>query len=158
MRPFFEVARNVLPEIRQLQRGAGVIGKLLALGVAVAAEIQHQAAHRIRRIHAVIEHSVPGGIALHALVLSKGPQQIAERLLRNILRANRFTQGNQHRMRRAALGRITQPQLFFPRIEQIERALAVGDLVAQIVRPAAVGIQIVEMLVQIASGAATRPR
>ena len=94
----FEIARNVLPEIRQLQCGAGEIGKLLALGVAIAAEIQHQAAYRIRRIHAVVEHAIPRGIALHSLVLPECPQQIAERLLRNILGANRFAQRNQHGM------------------------------------------------------------
>ena len=51
-------------------------------------------------------------------------------------------------MRRAALRRITEPQLVFPRVEQFKSVLAVRDLVAQIVRPAAVGVEIIEMLVQ----------
>ena len=60
MRPFLEIARNVLPEIGELQRRAGGVGKPLALGIAVAAQVQHQPAHGIRRIAAVAEQIVPG--------------------------------------------------------------------------------------------------
>ena len=56
----FQIARHILPEIRELQRRARRVGKLLALGVAIAAQIQHQAADRIRRIAAIIEHVIPG--------------------------------------------------------------------------------------------------
>ena len=38
----------VLPEVCQLQSGAGVVGKLLALAVAIAAKIENQMAYRIR--------------------------------------------------------------------------------------------------------------
>ena len=88
--PLFEIARNILPEIRQLQRGAGVIRKLLPLSITITAEIENQSAHWVGRIDAVIEDGVPRGVALHPLVLAKRSQQIAERLLRNILRANRL--------------------------------------------------------------------
>ena len=44
---------HVLPEVCQLQRGASVVGKLLALSVAIAAEVQHEMSHRVRGIHAV---------------------------------------------------------------------------------------------------------
>ena len=39
-------------------------------------------------------------------------------------------------------------QFVFPCIEQLESTLAVGNFVAQIIRPAAIGVEIVEMLVQ----------
>src|SRR5689334_14705274 len=68
---FVEVARNVLPKIRKLQRGAGGVGKTLALLVAVAAKIQNEAADRIRRINTVAEDAIPVGVALSGLILAK---------------------------------------------------------------------------------------
>src|SRR5712664_1807777 len=41
---FFEVARDVLPEIGELQCSAGGVGKLLALLITIAAEIENEAA------------------------------------------------------------------------------------------------------------------
>ena len=41
MRPLSKIARNILPEVGELQRGAGRIGKLLALTVTVAAKVQN---------------------------------------------------------------------------------------------------------------------
>src|SRR5260370_20887491 len=52
---FGKVRAYVLPEVRELQCGAGVVGKQLALGIAVSAEVQYQMADRIRRISAVAE-------------------------------------------------------------------------------------------------------
>ena len=60
---FGKVRAHVLPEVRQLQRGASVIGKLLALGIAVSAEIQHQVADRIRRIPAIAQQIVERFVA-----------------------------------------------------------------------------------------------
>jgi hypothetical protein len=51
-------------------------------------------------------------------------------------------------MRWAALGNIAETQLVFPRIEQFKSTLAVGNFIAQVVRPSAVGVEIVKMLVQ----------
>ena len=59
-----EIARNILPEIRKLQRRAGVIGKPLPLFIAVIAKIQHQPANRICRVDAIVEQIVPGAIAI----------------------------------------------------------------------------------------------
>lgn len=124
---FFEVARHVLPEIRHLQSSARIIGKLLPVGIAIATGIENQSSHWICRIHSIIEHAVPRRVALHTLILPERAQQIAERFLWNIFRANRLAQGSQHRMRRAALGRIAQSEFVLSRIEQLECGLAVGD-------------------------------
>src|SRR4051812_6658659 len=54
------VTDNVLPEISKLERGAGVVGKLLAFGVAVSAEVEHEVPHGVRGILAVAKHVVEG--------------------------------------------------------------------------------------------------
>ena len=68
---FVEVARCVLPEIRELQRGASSVGKALALLVAIAAEVEDQAANRIGGIDAVTENGVPIRVTLRGLILAK---------------------------------------------------------------------------------------
>src|SRR6202035_1230886 len=78
---FLEVAGDVLPKVRELQRGASGVGKKLALFVPIAAEIQDQAADRVRRIRAIVQDRVPARVALDRLVLPKGLQQIGEGLL-----------------------------------------------------------------------------
>src|SRR5690348_12803503 len=87
---FVQVARNVLPEIGKLQSGAGGVGKALALLVAIAAEIEDQTAHGIRRIEAVAENRVPIRITLGRLVLAKRLEQIGERLPGNVFGDNRL--------------------------------------------------------------------
>src|SRR5215470_4995317 len=75
---FFQVARNVLPEIRQLKRGAGCVGKLLAKRIAVAAEIEDEATDGIRGIDAIVEDRLPSGVTLDGLILPEGFEQIGE--------------------------------------------------------------------------------
>ena len=53
----------VLPEIGQLQRGTGEIGKCLAISIAISAEVENQMAHRIRRIVAVAEQIFEGFVS-----------------------------------------------------------------------------------------------
>src|SRR5579859_7142557 len=71
---FFEIARNVLPEVGKLQRRASRIGKLLTLRVAVTAKIKHETADGIRGIEAVADHLVPSLITLGGLILAEGFQ------------------------------------------------------------------------------------
>ena len=66
-----EIARNVLPEIRQLQRRAGRIGEELAGFVTVATEVEDQSADRIGGIDAIPENGVPVRITLGGLILAK---------------------------------------------------------------------------------------
>src|SRR5690348_1580180 len=141
-----EVAADVLPEVRELQRGASGVGERLTLGVAVAEEIEHEAADRIRGVAAISDDIVPGFVAMNGLVLTKSAKQIAERLDRNFELARGRGKGHQNRMGgRAAEGAL---DFLVPGIEKLGGAPGVGDFVAKIVGPAAVSIDIVEMPVK----------
>ena len=141
-----EISRDVLPEIGELQSGAGGVREALALRVAITAQIEHQAADGVRRIAAIAKHAVPIGIAVHHLVLAKRGQQIGKRLHGNIEGTNRARERNEDRVRRTP--GVTPAQLILPPGEQLERASRVRNFIAQVVGPAAVGVKIVEVLVQ----------
>src|SRR5690348_3994022 len=91
---FFQIARDILPEIRELQSRAGEIREALALFVAIAAEIKDKAADGICRINTVIVDAFPARIAVDSLVLAKRAEQIAEGLDWNLLSANRFSKSD----------------------------------------------------------------
>ena len=114
--------------------------------VAIAAEIQNQAADGIRRIDAVVEHGIPSGVAFHGLILPEGFQQIGEGLLGNIFGDDGLTQGDEDGMRRIAV--VAGVQFLLPPIEQLRARDGVRNFVAEIVGPAAIGVDIVEMLVE----------
>ena len=125
---FIQVARDILPEICKLQGGAGGVGKRLALLVAISAEIEHQAAHRIRGIAAVIEHALPVCVAMNGLILPKRDQQIGKRLHGNMKFANGFRQRHKNRVRgRASVGAA---KLVFPGVEQFDGARRIGNFIA----------------------------
>jgi len=105
---------------------------------------------RIRRVNAVVQHSAPGGVASDFLVLTKCLQQIDVKLERRVLFANRLAQGNENRMQRLFAMAPAVAQILFPGAEQLKRTRRIVDFVADIVRPAAVGVDVVEVLVQLA--------
>ena len=142
----FEVARDVLPEIRELQRGAGCVGELLALRVAVAAEVEGKVADRIRGVNAIVEDGVPIGIALDGLILAKSFEEIGERLFRDVFGDDRFAEGDKNCV--GGMAFVAGIEFALPPIEEFEGAIWVGDFVAEIVGPAAVGVDVVEMLVE----------
>src|SRR5205814_8476219 len=49
---------DILPEIRQLQGGAGESGKLLPFGIAVAAEAKHKMTDRVGGVMAVRQNCI----------------------------------------------------------------------------------------------------
>ena len=132
-----------MPEICELEGGAGGIGKLLALFVAIIAEVQDQASNRIRGVNAVAEDGVPVRVPCDGLVLAESFQQIGEGLLGDIFRDDGLAQGNKDGVRRFAI--VEDLQLVLPPGEQFEGALRIGDLIAKIVRPTAIGIHVVKM-------------
>ena len=145
-RPFSRSTRDVLPEIRQLQRRAGRVRERLPLRVAIAAQVQHQPSHRVGRIPAVSEHILVGAVAHYGLVLHERPDQVGEWLLRQLVPRRGLLQRHEHRMRRPAL--VHPLQLPAPPLQQPQALLRVADLVAQVVGPAAEGVHVVEVLVQ----------
>ena len=115
--------------------------------VAISANVEDQAADGIRGVDAVIEHGFPGGIALDDLVLAEGFEQIGEGLLRNIFGKNCFAESDEDGMRGAAV--VAGVEFALPPVEQLEGAGGFGNFVAEIVGPAAIGVDVVEMLVQL---------
>ena len=142
----FQIHDHILPEIGELQRRASGVGKRLPLRVAIAAQPQHQAAHRIRRIAAVVEQLLEVAIARDGLILLEGLDQIVERLDRQVVLRDGRPQRHEHRM--LARARVHRLQFAAPPGEQAQALLRIADLVAQIVRPAAERIDVVEILMQ----------
>ncbi len=134
-----EVDAHILPEVGELQRGAGGVGEAEVLFIHFAAGIEHKAADGIGRVAAVAQHVVHGLVARDGLVLAKGDEQIGERLLGNRAGADGFSQRDKHRMARAAF--VAGVQFPGPTDREApERGGRVADFVAQIVGDAAVGI------------------
>ena len=78
-----------------------------------------------------------------SLILPKGSQQIGEGLLRNGTGADRFGKRNKHGMTRAAF--VAGIEFAAPEVEKSQGLCRVADLVAKIVRDAAVGVDRMEM-------------
>ncbi len=106
---------DVLPEVRQLQCRAGVVRKLLPLGVAIAAHVEHQMSNGIGGILAIPQHISKHGISPGRLVLAKGPQQIGEFVLRNIQFVHGRPQSDKNRV--PGLSGVALFQFRFPLIE-----------------------------------------
>ena len=139
---------DVLPEIRQLQRGAGEVGELLALGIAISAEIEHEMADGIRGVVAIGQDVVEGFEARDGLILAEGDEQVGEFVLGNVELAHGFSQRHEYWMFRSAF--VAGIEFVLPLIEEFERGRGVADFVAQIVGDAAVGVDVEEMLAQAA--------
>ena len=132
-----------MPEICQLQSGAGEVREPEHLRVAIAAGIKNQPSYRIGGIRTVIQHIAHSRIAGHCLVLAKSHQQVGEGLLRNVAGVDRLGQRDEYRV--ASLTPIAGVQFPAPQIQQRQGLLAIADLIAQVVGDAAVGIDAVEM-------------
>ena len=100
---FCVIHTDVLPEIGELQRSACVIRELLALRIAISAQVQHQMANRISRVMAVSENIIERLESRDRLILTEGGQQVRELVLGNIELPHGFRQGDEHRMFRSAL-------------------------------------------------------
>ena len=97
-----EVLTNVLPEVRQLQCAARLIGKRESFRIAIAACIQHQSPDRVGGITAIRQNTLHRCIPRDRLILPEGGQQIIEWLFRNITHADRLSQRNEDRVSRLA--------------------------------------------------------
>ncbi len=84
-----DVAAHILPEIGQLQCGAGLVGENLAGLVAIPAQIQNQPAHGIGAAAAIVQDLRIRLIARHALILFKGVDQVKKWLGRQLVPGDR---------------------------------------------------------------------
>src|SRR6202007_3471871 len=95
---FLERAIAVLPEIRKRQGSACRVRQTLTFRIAIAAQIENEATHGIRRIAAVAEHVVPRAIAPLGLVLPERNQQGGKWLHGNVTRSYGFAQRHKNRL------------------------------------------------------------
>jgi hypothetical protein len=133
-----EVGAHVLPEVRQLEGGAHVIGARRALVVTMAEETEHDAADRVGGAPAVLEDVGEGGepAARAGGVAPERRQEVAERLERQVVAGDRVAEGQEHRVARG--GRVDRGALESP-LELVEtrqalgrrRDALVGDVVAE---------------------------
>ena len=137
---------DVLPEIGELQSGAGVIGELLAFGVVIAAEIEDEMADRIGRVTAVGENIVKGFETGDGLVLAEGDEEIGEFVFRDGELVHRGSESNENGM--AGHASIAGVEFDFPFVEQGERRGGIADFVAEIVGNTAVGVEVEEILTE----------
>src|SRR5262249_8275326 len=117
------VYRDVLPEVSELQCGAGVVGEVLAFRVGVAAEAKDEMADGVRGVLAVVEDVSEGRKARDGLVAAEGDEQIGELVLRDAELLDGLAQRNEDGM---TGGRgVAGVEFLLPGVEQRERLLGV---------------------------------
>ena len=114
--------------------------------IAVSAGIQHQSAYRIGRVLAVSDEVFKALITRRCLVLAKSLEQICKRIPGYV--ASFYGLGQRHKYRVTSAAEIAGIKFRFPFVEQLQRKLRISDLIAQIVRDPAVGVDTVEVRLQ----------
>ena len=140
---FYQVHPDVLPEVGQLERGTRSVGQDLAFSVPVAAQIEHEMAHRIGRVPTVFEHIRVGPVTRYDLVLPERGQQVSKRGYGYLETVDRLPECDEYRMPGAAV--VTGLQLGVPPFEQFQGQAGIAGLVGEVVGPPAVGVDMVEM-------------
>src|SRR5207244_11853507 len=115
-----EVDRQILPEVRQLQRRADVVGTRLPLGIAIAEQRQHQVPDRIGGMYAIVEEVVERREAGKPYVHAKRGEEAAKRLDRYGELTHGLGERNEDRMPR--LIGVAGVELALPVVERGERA------------------------------------
>jgi hypothetical protein len=93
-----------------------------------------------------MKYIIPRRVPFRGLIVAKGNEQIGKWLDGDIQRGNRFVQRDENRVRRLSRAAIAQFQV--PLVEKRQGSYRIGNFVSQVIGPAAVGVQIVKMLVQ----------
>ncbi len=112
----FEIDADVLPEIRELQPGADVIGEKVQLFLAMTVQQQDQPADRVRAATAIVEHLRKIRVAPLDHVLLERGEQVGEKTRRKVKLANRFVQRDENEMKARRAGR--RKQLALPIVER----------------------------------------
>jgi hypothetical protein len=121
---------------------------MLALEVAVSAEVQHEMADGIGGVTAVSQDVVESFEARDGLILAEGAEEIRELMFGDVELAHGFGEGNENGMARIAV--VTGVKLELPLIEEGEGSGSVADFVAEIVGDAAIRVEVEEMLAEAA--------
>src|SRR5947199_4469006 len=116
--PTVEVARHVLPEVRQLERRADVVRAALARGVAMAEEREHEPADGVGRAAAVAEQVGEGGEAtgLAGGVAAERLEEVVEGLERQRAGGDRVAERQEDGIAGGARVARAGEELRFPRL------------------------------------------
>ena len=95
---FFVVDADILPEVGELQGGAGEVGKVLAFEIAISAKVEHEMADGIGGVAAVGQQIVESFEASDGLILAEGAEQVGKFVFGNIELANGFGESDEDGM------------------------------------------------------------
>ena len=126
------VARHVLPEVGELERGARRVGEQHVLLGCIAEDVEHHPSNGVGGVVAVVEDVGVGLEPFRPLVDAVRLDQFAERLLRDLRAPDGVLQCNHDGVR--GLAGVGEGELRFPFVEQ--REPVAGRLVAEVVRMA----------------------
>lgn len=135
---------NVLPEVGELQTGAGVVTEKEESIVAITAEFKHEAAHGVGGVDAIIEDLRPIAVAGSRLVVLKGFDQ-ADEVLKGKVAAG---DGAAKRDKNGVLVAIVGEKQGSPPSEEAKGFNRITNLVTEIIRPAAEGIDVIKILME----------
>ena len=115
--PFLPIALEILPEVRELQRGAERVRRAIEPRIVVPGDAEHEPSDRVRRAAAVIEQARPRVVPMRRDILTKRAEQIVEERHRKMTRANGRTERHEHTVVRSAF-RHARVQPILPIIQQ----------------------------------------
>jgi len=141
--PAAQVHRQVLPVVRELERGAEIVGERKERRVALAEDDEHQPADGVGREPAVAEQLAPRLVALLHRVLAEGGQQIEEQLFRDVEPAHRLAEGDEDRI--LGLAPIGGVEPVLPLVELLAAVPLVDRLIGEIVGGAGEAVERVDV-------------
>ncbi len=119
----------------------------MPLVVAVSQEVEDETPNWVRAARAVVEHFGVGRVAEDPLVLLEGVDQGGERSLWQIEGFDCPFERHEHHV--VGLARVRSFELLTPPRQQREGGGCVPGLVGQVVRPSAVGVDVVCVLTDV---------
>ena len=141
------ITSNILPEVGELQSRADRIRPLGVPFAELAADVKHQSADRVGTASAVIAELIERVVSLNPLILLEGGDQILERLPGDLAFLDRLLQCDKHGMPGGTGVAISQ--FAPPPVQEFQRSFGSLDFIPQIIRPAAEGIDAVEVLMKL---------
>lgn len=133
-----EVHGDVLPEVGQLERGADAVRQPSQAGIAQAEQVKDDPAHRVRRVTAVMEQVVKGGVAAGRDIHPEGGQEVPQELHGEVEAPDGVAEGDERGVR----GRVLQTgvEQALPLAQAFEALPLVGGFVREVVGGAGEGV------------------